>query len=56
MRTYPTVFAKLVFQGKLAAAILKAFGYSENSTGSLNLTPEVLERLKGKHPEAAEYH
>ena len=27
---------------------------SESSTGLLNLTPEVLEGLKGKHPEAAD--
>ena len=27
---------------------------SESSTGLLNLTPEVLERLKGKHPEEAD--
>ena len=27
---------------------------SETSTGLLNLTPEVLEGLKGKHPEAAD--
>ena len=46
------VFAKLVFQGKLSAAI-KLLD-SESSTGLLNLTPEVLERLKGKHPEAAD--
>ena len=46
------VFAKLVFQGKLSAAI-KLLD-SESSTGLLNLTPEVLEGLKGKHPEAAD--
>ena len=27
---------------------------SESSTGLLNLTPEVLEGLKGKHPKAAD--
>ena len=36
------VFATLVFQGKLSAAI-KLLD-SENSTGLLNLTPDVLER------------
>ena len=46
------VFAKLVFQGKLSAAI-KLLD-SESSTGLLNLTPEVLEGLKEKHPEAAD--
>ena len=46
------VFAKLAFQGKLSAAI-KLLD-SESSTGLLNLTPEVLEGLKGKHPEAAD--
>ena len=46
------VFAKLVFQGKLTAAI-KLLD-SESSTGLLNLTPEVLEGLKEKHPEAAD--
>ena len=46
------VFAKLVFQGKLSAAI-KLLD-SESSTGLLNLTPEFLEGLKEKHPEAAD--
>ena len=46
------VFAKLAFQGKLSAAI-KLLD-SESPTGLLNLTPEVLEGLKGKHPEAAD--
>ena len=46
------VFAKLVFQGKLSAAI-KLLD-SESSTGLLNLTPEVLEGLKEKHPEEAD--
>ena len=46
------VFAKIVFQGKLAAAI-KLLD-SESLTGLLNLTPEVLEGLKEKHPEAAD--
>lgn len=46
------VFAKLVFQGKLSAAIKHLD--SESSTGLLNLTPEVLEGLKEKHPEAAD--
>ena len=45
------VFAKLVFQGKLSAAI-KLLD-SESSTGLLNLTLEVLEGLKEKHPKAA---
>ena len=43
---------KLVFQGKLSAAI-KLLD-SESSTGLRNLTPEVLERLKEKHPEASD--
>ena len=38
------VFAKLVFQGKLSAAV-KLLD-SESSTGLLNLTREVLEGLK----------
>ena len=46
------VFANLVFQGKLSAAI-KLLD-SESSTGLLNLTPEVLEGLKEKHPGAAD--
>ena len=46
------VFAKLAFQGKLSAAI-KLLD-SESSTGLLNLTPEVLEGLKEKHPEEAD--
>ena len=37
------VFAKLVFQGKLSAAI--ELLDSESSTGFLNLPPEVLEGL-----------
>ena len=45
-------FSKLVFQGNLTAAI-KLLD-SESSTGLLNLTPEVLEGLKEKHPEAAD--
>ena len=47
-----TVFAQLVFQGKLSSAI-KLLD-SESSTGLLNLTPEVLEGLKEEHPEAAD--
>ena len=46
------VFAKLVFQGKLSAAITLLD--SESSTGLLNFKTEVLEGLKGKHPEAAD--
>ena len=46
------VFAKLVFQGKLSAAI-KLLD-SESLTGLLNLTLELLEGLKEKHPEAAD--
>ena len=45
-------FGKLVFQGKLSAAI--KFLNSESSTGLLNLTPEVLEGLKEKHQEPAD--
>ena len=46
------VFGKLVFQGNLSAAI-KLLD-SESSTGLLNLTPQVLEGLKEKHPEPAD--
>ena len=46
------VFAKLVFQGKLSV-VIKLLD-SESSTGLLNLTPEVLEGLKEKHPEEAD--
>ena len=46
------VFAKLVFQRKLSAAI-KLLD-NKSSTGLLNLTPEVLEGLKEKSPEAAD--
>ena len=46
------VFAKLVFQGKLSAAI-KLLD-SESSTGLLNLTSEVREGVKGKHLEEAD--
>ena len=52
MRNYPKSNAKLLFQGKLSAAI-KLFD-SESSTGLLKITPEVLEALKEKHPEAAD--
>lgn len=45
-------FAKLVFQGKLTAAI-KLLD-SESSSGLLNISPEVLEGLKEKDPEAAD--
>ena len=45
------VFAKPVFQGKSSAAI-KLLD-SESSTSLLNLTPEVLEGLKEKHPVLA---
>ena len=41
-------FAKLVFQGKLTAAI-KLLD-KENSSGLLNLSDEVLAQLKEKHP------
>lgn len=44
-------YAKLVFQEKLTAAI-KLLD-SESSSGLLNSSPEVLEGLKEKHPEAA---
>ena len=42
------MFAKLVFQGKLTAAI-KLLD-KENSSGLLNLSDEVLAQLKEKHP------
>lgn len=45
-------FAKLVFQGKLKAAI-KLLD-SESSSGLLNISPEVLEGLKEKDPEVAD--
>ena len=45
-------FAKLVFQGKLTAAI-KLLD-KENSSGLLNLSDEVLAQLKEKHPVPAE--
>lgn len=44
-------FAKLVFQGKLTAAI-KLLD-SESSSGLLNISPPVLQGLKEKDPEAA---
>ena len=46
------VFAKLVLQGKLSAAIKLL--ENESSSGLLDLSPEVLEGLKDKHPEAAD--
>ncbi|XP_068684892.1 uncharacterized protein [Montipora foliosa] len=46
------VFAKLVMQGKLSAA-LKLLE-NESSSGLLDLSPAVLQGLKDKHPEAAE--
>ena len=52
MRKHPKSYAKLIFQGKLSAAI-KLLN-SKSSTGLLNITPEVLEGLKEKHPEAAD--
>ena len=45
-------FAKLVFQGKLTAAI-KLLD-KESSSGLLNLSDEVLAQLKEKHPVPAE--
>ena len=52
MRKYPKSYAKLVFQGKLSAATKLLDSMS--SRGLLNITPEVLEGLKEKHPEAAD--
>ncbi|CAB3982253.1 Hypothetical predicted protein [Paramuricea clavata] len=46
------VFARLVLQGKVSAAI-KLLD-KESSSGLLSLSPEVLESLKEKHPLAAE--
>ena len=46
------VFLKLGLQGKLSAAI-KLLD-SKSSSGLLSLTPEVLEGLEEKHPEAAD--
>ena len=46
------MFANLVFQGKLTAAI-KLLG-KESSSGLLNLSDEVLAQLKEKHPVPAE--
>ena len=45
-------FTKLVFQGKISAAIKML--NKENSTGLLNLSDEVLTQLKEKHPAPAE--
>ena len=45
-------FAKLVFQGKLTAAIKLL--HKENSSGLLNLSEELLAQLKEKHPVPAE--
>ena len=47
-----TTFAKLVFQGKITAAI-KLLD-RENSSGLLNLSDKVLAQLKEKHPVPAE--
>lgn len=46
------VFAKLVLQGKLSAAI-KLLD-RETSSGVLTLSPQVFEELKEKHPPAAD--
>ena len=41
-------FAKLVFQGKITAAIKML--YKENSSGLLKFSGEVLTQLRAKHP------
>lgn len=46
------VFAKLIMQGKLSAAL--KFLDRESSSGLLTLTQEVLEELKAKHPQPSE--
>ena len=46
------VFARLVLQGKLSAAI--KFLDKESSAGLLDPSPEILEGLKEKHPPASE--
>ena len=45
------VFARLVLQGKLSAAI--KFLDKDSSSGLLDLSPEVLEGLKENHPPAS---
>ena len=45
-------FSKLVLQGKLTAA-LKLLN-NESSSGLLDLSPDVLQGLQDKHPEAAD--
>ncbi|XP_031551225.1 uncharacterized protein LOC116288561 [Actinia tenebrosa] len=52
MEDISKIFANLVMQGKLSAAI-KLLD-RETSTGVLTLSPEVLEELKQKHPSAAD--
>ena len=51
-RSVEDISRKLVFQGKLTAAI-KLLD-RENSSGLLNLSDEVLAQLKEKHPVPAE--
>ena len=51
MKTWK-VFLKLVLQGKLTAA-MKLLD-NESSSGLLDLSPEVLQGLQDKHPEAAD--
>ena len=46
------VFSKLLLQGKLTAA-MKLLD-NETSSGLLDLSPDVLQRLQDKHPEAAD--
>ena len=46
------VFARLVLQGKLLAAI--KFLDKESSLGLLDFSPEILEGLKEKHPPATD--
>ena len=46
------VFSKLVLQGKFTAA-MKLLG-NESSSGLLDLSPDVLQGLQDKHPEAAD--
>ena len=45
-------FSKLVLQGKLTAA-MKLLD-NESSSGLLDLSPDVLQGLQDKHPEAAD--
>ena len=45
------IFAKLIMEGKISAAL--KFLKSETSKGTLSMTDDIVEELRGKHQHAA---